>query len=683
MTSRNFNRSAQVLGTLAALLAAALAGCSGSGDSEDTVAVNGDVAIAYAKRVNTLGMNPTDGAPFAAGGDLIIREKSSPSAPEHNVTSAYTRGVGDVSDPEVSYDGKKIVFAMNCPTGNNTAIGQNVCTGRWNIWEYTLPASGFTGGTFRRITSSTADDDVDPYYLPGGGFVFASNRQTKTKTTQAVGTQPYFALDEYERERVLNLHTMDNDGGTITQISSNQSHDRNPVVRENGNIMFSRWEHVGQRNRFAVFQVKPDGTDMFTFYGPQSPGNSFLHPREMDSRGPYAGKLVSSLMSLSGTQEGGALMIIDAANFSENNAPARPGVTGNGQRQMTQQAINDGRGFSLFGRATSPYPLWDGTNRVLTSYRPCEVTRTEPGKPTVVLSCANLTPAEIAALGDQDRMRGAPAVVNGVQLEDNVPASYALYMFDPALQTFQIVAAPPAGFMYVDGIALQARPEPQVATPTLVDVTLASQNKGLIEVRSVYDTDGLQRMGETVLSAADVPSGCSRRHRADRTGRSVGHASQGGEPGEDEGPGRPGLRLRAGPLRARYARGRAAIQHDGPAQRDRRDRVRASADPRLRAGRTRWFVQAASAGRHAAGVVDRRRQGPQPADPPELDPGAAGRTPHLRRLPQPTPRGVFELRRGGQRHAGRCVAHAVEPAQLRRDDGVDAHASVQRGQPDG
>ena len=182
MTSHNFNRPALVLSTLAALLAAALAGCSGSGGSEDTVAVNGDVAIAYAKRVNTLGMNPTDGAPFAAGGDLIIREKSSPSAPEHNITSPYTQNKGDVSDPEVSYDGKKIVFAMNCPTSNN-AGGISGCTGQWNIWEYTLPDGGFTGGTFRRITSSTTDDDVVPYYLPGGGFVFASNRQTKTKTT--------------------------------------------------------------------------------------------------------------------------------------------------------------------------------------------------------------------------------------------------------------------------------------------------------------------------------------------------------------------------------------------------------------------------------------------------------------------------------------------------------------------
>jgi hypothetical protein len=495
--------------TLAALLL--LAGCSGSGSSDDTVSVNGDVAIVYAKRVNTLSMNPTDGAPFAAGGDLIIREKSSPSAPEHNITASYTRGNGDVSDPEVSYDGKKIVFAMNCPASNNATIGSAVCTGRWNIWEYTLPNGGFAGGTMRRLTSSAADDDVDPYYLPAGGFVFASNRQTKTRNTQAVGTQPYFALDEYERERVLNLHTMDNDGGNIAQISSNQSHDRNPVVRDNGNIMFSRWEHVGPRNRFAVFQVKPDGTDMFVFYGAQSGGNSFLHPREMDPNGPHKGQLASSLMSLSGTQEGGALMMLDATNYSEQNTPATRAVppTG-GQRQVTQQAINDGRGFSRYGRVTTPYPLWDGTNRVLASYRPCEVTRTVANNPPQVVSCATLTDAEVAALSENNMMRGAPVQVANGTLQDNVPASYGIYMFDLQQNTQQIVAAPPAGFMYVDAVAIQARRVPQVAQNTLVDATLAAQNLALIEVRSVYDTDGLDRMGNEMLAntPAEKPASC-------------------------------------------------------------------------------------------------------------------------------------------------------------------------------
>ena len=75
-------------------------------------------------------------------------------------------------------------------------------------------------------------------------------------------------------------------------------------------------------------------------------------------------------------------------------------------------------------------------------------------------------------------------------------------MFDPAKQTFLIVAAPPAGFMYTDPVAIQARTEPNATQPTEVDATLAAQNMALIEVRSVYDTDGLGRMGEGMLAAA-------------------------------------------------------------------------------------------------------------------------------------------------------------------------------------
>ncbi|HEX6572866.1 MAG TPA: hypothetical protein VF055_12650, partial [Steroidobacteraceae bacterium] len=325
--------------------AAVAAGCgSGSGGS-DTVTVNGDVAIAYAKRANTLVMNPTDGTPSAPGGDLIVREKSSPSAAEINVTATITQGQGDVSDPEVSYDGKKIVFAMTCPTSNTAQIeGAPACTGRWNIWEYDMTSGGLAGGTLRRVTASTSDDDVDPAYLPAGrGFVFSSNRQTQTKSV--VDGQSVYAVDEYERERVLNLHTMDKDGGAITQISVNQSHDRNPVVKSNGDIMFSRWEHVGPRNRFAIFKSRQDGTDMFVLYGAHSPGNSFLHPREMDPSGPYKDMVSSTLMSLSGTREGGALMLIDIKNFSENDMKATALVAdGEGQRHLTNKEIPMGRG---------------------------------------------------------------------------------------------------------------------------------------------------------------------------------------------------------------------------------------------------------------------------------------------------------------------------------------------------
>ena len=71
-------------------------------------------------------------------------------------------------------------------------------------------------------------------------------------------------------------------------------------------------------------------------------------------------------MSLSGTDEGGALMLIDAERYSEQNTPANTTVPGpGGQVQVTERALDMGRGLSLYGRVTTPYPLWDGTDRVL------------------------------------------------------------------------------------------------------------------------------------------------------------------------------------------------------------------------------------------------------------------------------------------------------------------------------
>ncbi|HEX5354905.1 MAG TPA: hypothetical protein VFW93_01710 [Aquabacterium sp.] len=497
---------------IAALLAlsACMEGSSSSSTDPEATAASAlasDTPIAYAKRANSIMGNPTNGAPTAPGGDLIIRERSSPSAPEHNITERFTQGQGDASGPEVSYDGKKLLFAMRCPTTNTAMISLGnvsvrACTGRWNIWEYDMSSGGLTGGTFRRLTGSLNDDDVDPTYLPGGrGVVFTSNRQTKSHLNQALG-QSYYALDEYERERVFNLHTMDADGGSITQISFNQSHDRSPVVRQNGEIMFSRWDHVGGRNHFKIFRVKPDGTDLFVLYGAHSEGNSFLHPREMDPNGRYKGFVASDLMPLSGTREGGALVFVDAEHYSEQNTPISPDLPAvGGQSQPTAQTLNMGRGLSLYGRVTTPYPLWDGTDRVLVSYTPCQVRRKG-----VVVSCATLTDAEKARLTQEDRM---VADVQGDEIQDNVPPSYAVYMFDPAKSTWLNVASPPTGFMYTHPVALQARTEPSTTDPTALDDALLAADKGIIEVRSVYDTDGLGRMGDPVLLPVDLGAGCT------------------------------------------------------------------------------------------------------------------------------------------------------------------------------
>ena len=514
LSTRALLGSAAALAGIGILTLSACGGGTSHNTDSSTVTVQGDIAIAYTKRVRTLGLsfNPTNGAPSAAGGDLMIREKASPSAPEHNITTQFTQGKGDASAPEVSYDGKKLLFAMNCPASNTSTInGGAACTGHWNIWEYDMTTGGLAGGTFRRITSATDSDDVDPVYLPGGrGIVFSSNRQTESHANQALG-HSYYALDEYERERVFNLHTMGLDGSNVTQISFNQSHDRHPTILQTsiganataGQIMFSRWDHVGGRNHFKIFSVNPDGTNMFVLYGAHSDGNSFLHPRQMDPNGKYAGQLVSDLMPLQRTQEGGALMFIDATHYSEQNTPATADVPASGgQVQAMTQQLNIGEGLSRYGRVTTPYPLWDGTDRVLVAYRPCEVT-----KNGTITSCANLSADELARVSDMDR---SIADVAADPIQNNVPPPYAIYMFDPAAQTMLNVAAPPDGFMYVNPVPLVARAEPATAPPAAsIDTDLAAQHMGTLAVASVYDTDGLGRMGDPMLAPIDTAAGCA------------------------------------------------------------------------------------------------------------------------------------------------------------------------------
>ncbi len=468
-----FSKSAGLTFAAFALILAALGGCSSSGND---VVVEGNFPVVFAKRSATVAGNPTDSVSFAAGGDLMMVDLASPSSGTINLTAGYTQGKGDVSDPEVSYDGKRVLFSMHGPNDQT-----------WHIFEMDL-----TSKAMHRIIADDATanlgDDVDPAYLPDGRIVFASNRQTRTKELLAtIATDAYTYLDEYDREQSTVLHVMNADGTNVHQISANQSHDRNPTVLMNGKILFARWDHQGARNHFPMFTVNPDGTGLFIDYGAFSPGNSFLHPREMPNS-----KVMSDLMPLSGTHEGGALMGVDVLNFSDNTDPALPSITGNGQAQLTLDQIKfDTReGLAPFGRYTTPYPLWDGTNRALVSWSPSRpMTKVNP------------------ATGQNEQVEGPPL--------------YGVYMFDLDKQTLRPIAIPPEGWDYVDAVAVASRPVPNTIPDQPINQDLAAQNLAIINVKSVYDTDGLDIMGQSVLVSGETipqtspPANDTRRGVAD------------------------------------------------------------------------------------------------------------------------------------------------------------------------
>ncbi|MGI9303871.1 MAG: hypothetical protein ACR2RB_14410 [Gammaproteobacteria bacterium] len=456
----------------------ALFGCSGDGaDSSDRVVIQGEPSIAYVKRnAETLG-NPTDGVIFSPGGDLYIRDVSSASAVARNITGEATGGAGDVSDPEVSYDGRRIIFSMRRPIDPT-----------WSVWEFDI-----VGNSLERVITddvlANEGDDVDPAYLPDGRIVFSSNRQEKSRQILVEeGTEPYAGLDEYEREEAISLHVMEPDGSDIRQISGNPSHDRNPAVLMSGQILFARWDHFANRNHFPLFTTDPDGANIFVQYGAFSPGNSYLHPREMPD-----GRVLSDLMPLSGTHEGGALMIVDVKNFSEINQPANANATGAGQVQATLGVTGGveiplGEDVSTKGRYSTPYPLWDGTNRALVSWT---------ATPTV--------------------METDPAT--GQQEAVEAPPCYGIYMLDLGAQTLRPVETPPFDnateqclVALTDPVAIAPRPLPNVISdkPNIVHNkdaapagSLAARGAGILNVKSVYDTDFLDIMGDSVLVAGE------------------------------------------------------------------------------------------------------------------------------------------------------------------------------------
>jgi len=189
---------------------------------------------------------------YYPGTDIYILDPISPQGDVRNLTKQYTQQgqtredrYGHAADPEISYDGRKILFSMRRNRDSH-----------WHLYEMNLD-----GTDLNQLTEQTVGHDMDPIYLPNGQILFASTRSQ--------------IVDEYERRESPLLHVADRlaDGRltNIRQISFNQSHDTNPMVHSSGKIYYSRWEHLGNPNKFSIFTINPDGTRPFVLYGNHFP----------------------------------------------------------------------------------------------------------------------------------------------------------------------------------------------------------------------------------------------------------------------------------------------------------------------------------------------------------------------------------------------------------------------------
>ena len=133
----------------------------------------------------------------------------------------------------------------------------------WNIWQYTFETDEL-GALFPSPLTAEIGHDIMPKYLPDGRIIFASTRQYRSQAVlldeDKQNKDAFVAVDEDQNEFAFNLHLMRADGSGIDQISFNQSHDLDPSVLANGQIVFSRWDHAPGNNAVHLYRMNPDGS---------------------------------------------------------------------------------------------------------------------------------------------------------------------------------------------------------------------------------------------------------------------------------------------------------------------------------------------------------------------------------------------------------------------------------------
>ena len=494
-----------VLAALVLCFALTIGGCGGGGGGTVNIANSQgpdpgtvDYPIFYVKR--TVPMT-TDGdvaqddlrmmrVAFPSA-NLYMRSAASPEAPETNITGGITAGANyDVKDVDVSPDGTKVAFAMRGPLTPNMDPAK---APSWRVYEYTIATN--TLAPMINPAADTAPDtvnDVSPHYLPDGSIVWSSTRQ---RNSQAIlineGKPQFIADDEARTEPIFDLEVISPDRTMTDQIEFNQSHDRDSTVLANGRILFTRWNDTPGKDQMDLYTINPDGTDLELYYGAQSHMTGtddsvieFSHPREMQD-----GNILVIAREYTDVDFGGQLEIIAGNQYVENTQPllAYAGLTGPAQTAATTNQVSTLPGPSAGGRFNSAWPLWDGTGRILVSWTECRLADDATNPPTVV-------PCTAQGLAQPNAKAGPPL--------------YSLWMFDPAQNTFTPIITPTEGVMITDVAAAQPRTTPTIIPPITPDPELQGAGVGEVDIKSVYDFDGVDTApgGIVTLSSGATPA---------------------------------------------------------------------------------------------------------------------------------------------------------------------------------
>lgn len=198
---------------------------------------------------------------------------------------------GGVRDPQVHYDGQKILFSYR--RGN---------TPTYHLYEINADGSGM-----KQLTDGP-DDDIEPTYCPDGSIVFGSSRCRRFVNC-------WFS-------RVTTLYRCDGDGKNIRMLSSNNDHDNTAWMTADGRILYMRWEYVdrSQVHYHHLWTMNPDGTSQMVYFGNEIGGIAMLDAKSI----PGTNKVVSSFSPGHGIPEHiGHVTVVDPSRGPDVPSAAR------------------------------------------------------------------------------------------------------------------------------------------------------------------------------------------------------------------------------------------------------------------------------------------------------------------------------------------------------------------------
>ncbi len=547
--TRHFGKRVSTLTcALAASAALALSACSSrgnvaTGDGQISDGQNLDFAIAYIKRTI-----PTDTAGITAlrnlddvsfkrrfwnKADVYLRQAANPSAVETNITASVTgSALWDAKDLDVSPDGTTLVFALRGPL---TADQKDFKPPTWHIWTYNVPSGALTQLTGGIDDLNPNGNDVSPHFLPDSRIVFSSTRQVASKEVltnegqTGMNIGPFEAQTDSRNESAFVLHVMNSDGSNIHQISFNQSHDSDASVLSSGRILYTRWDNAPGRtdgSAMHLYTANPDGSNVQLLYGAHSHNTISTNPQGASScpagldcavqfvrtRQLQDGRVLALVRPFNGADFGGNLQIINVNSFLENNQalPDTPGpfvptttvaqsnATGN---DILTQSANQVPVISPGGRFSSAEPLWDGTNRVLVTWNQCRLQSS-----TGTLAACTTSNLALAS--------GATPTLT------LAPPLYSAWLLSLTDGTLKPVITPVEGVMVSDIVSLQPRTFACTTTnpyscPQDLTVPTALNSYGILDIRSVYDRDGVAvGLGANQHALADVATAAAANRPA-------------------------------------------------------------------------------------------------------------------------------------------------------------------------